>query len=172
MDRREEVGRCAGIMVCSGVFPASCWRIQFCSFQEQHSSGPYFHVEADDGAERLPLKSTTVSIDIKGVIADVRLQQRYRNYGIVPINAVYVLPGSTRAAVNAMHMQIGDRSIVAKIDEIRKAKKKFDQAKRASLFLFSMLISNTGFWVPWYFFHFSGFWHFCHDRSGRDCMVW
>ena len=49
----------------------------------------------------------------------------------VPINARYVFPASTRAAVYAMRMRIGDQVIVARIKEREKAKQEFDQAKQA-----------------------------------------
>jgi Ca-activated chloride channel family protein len=58
--------------------------------------------------DHLPLKDTRVQIDVSGVIADVQVRQIYRNEGSRPINARYVFPASTRAAVYAMRMRIGD----------------------------------------------------------------
>jgi Ca-activated chloride channel family protein len=113
---------------------------------------PYFVVQGDPSVDQLPLKDTQVEITVAGVIADVRVRQIYHNEGSRPINASYVFPASTRAAVYAMRMQIGNEIIVAKIKEREQAKKDFDQAKgegkSASLLeqerpnVFSMSLAN------------------------------
>ncbi|MCI0664403.1 MAG: VWA domain-containing protein [Acidobacteria bacterium] len=102
--------------------------------------------------DHLPLKDTRVQIDVSGVIADVKVLQTYRNEGSRPINARYVFPASTRAAVYSMRMRIGDQVIVAKIKEREQAKQEFDKAKQegksASLLeqnrpnVFSMSLAN------------------------------
>ena len=93
---------------------------------------PYFFVEgSDSGADRLPLKKTSADVRLNGFIASVQLSQVYRNEGNVPVNATYIFPGSTSAAVNGMTMTIGERVIVAKIKEKQEAKKVFDAAKKA-----------------------------------------
>ncbi|HSO76185.1 MAG TPA: VIT and VWA domain-containing protein [Blastocatellia bacterium] len=99
--------------------------------QKDKTLSPYFFVQGDPGVDRLPLKDTRVQIDVSGVIADVKVVQTYRNEGSRPINARYVFPASTRAAVYAMHMRIGDQLIVAKIKEREKAKREFDKARQA-----------------------------------------
>lgn len=92
---------------------------------------PYFFVQGDAQIDRLPLKDTSVEIAVSGIIADVTVRQTYRNEGARPINARYVFPASTRAAVYGMRMQIGNQVIVAKIKEREKAKQEFDEAKQA-----------------------------------------
>jgi Ca-activated chloride channel homolog len=92
---------------------------------------PYFFVQGDPNVDHLPLKDTRVAINVSGIIADVTVLQTYRNEGKRPLNARYVFPASTRAAVYAMRMQIGDQVIVAKIKEREKAKQEFDEAKQA-----------------------------------------
>ena len=69
-----------------------------------------------DGTERLPLKETSADVSIAGVIARVQVHQLFENGGKTPIEAVYVFPASTRAAVHGMRMKIGARVIEAKID--------------------------------------------------------
>jgi Ca-activated chloride channel family protein len=92
---------------------------------------PYFFVEnGDPDVDRLPLKSTAADVDINGVIADVKVTQVYRNEGKRPIEAVYVFPASTRAAVHGMNMKIGNRTIVAEIRERGKARRDYQQAKQ------------------------------------------
>ena len=91
---------------------------------------PYFVVQGDPSVDHLPLKDTRVEISVSGVIADVKVRQIYSNEGSRPINASYVFPASTRAAVYSMRMQIGDEIIVAKIKEREQAKQEFETAKR------------------------------------------
>ena len=70
--------------------------------QAAPAEGPYFHVASDSPElDRLPLKSTQVQARIVGPIADVTVTQRYRNEGQRPIEARYVFPGSTQAALGA-----------------------------------------------------------------------
>jgi Ca-activated chloride channel homolog len=92
---------------------------------------PYFVVEgASPGVEAMPLDRTQASVRITGVIADVTVQQTYRNTGDKTISARYVFPASNRAAVYGMKMTIGARTIEAKIKEREAARQEFEQAKR------------------------------------------
>ena len=97
---------------------------------EEKSLSPYFLVKGDPQIDRLPLKDTKVEISISGVIADVRVVQTYKNEGRNPINASYVFPASTRAAVYGMRMKIRDEIISAKIKEREQAKQDFESAKK------------------------------------------
>jgi Ca-activated chloride channel family protein len=91
---------------------------------------PYFYIEnGDPSVDHFPLKATEVVVDISGVIADVRITQKYSNDGIRPIHARYIFPASTRAAVHGMIMTVGEQKIKAEIKERQVAQKKFDQAK-------------------------------------------
>jgi Ca-activated chloride channel family protein len=92
---------------------------------------PYFFVEnGDPEVDRLPLKETRADVRIAGVIADVVVTQVYRNEGTHPLNAKYVFPASTRAAVHGMTLQVGEHRIRAKIREKKKAQQEFDQARK------------------------------------------
>ncbi|MFO7676756.1 MAG: VIT domain-containing protein [bacterium] len=96
---------------------------------EDRTLSPYFVVKGGDSAtEKLPLISTSAEADIAGVIADVRVVQKYRNGGKKPIEAVYVFPASTRAAVYGMKMTIGERVIVAEVQEREQARQSYEQA--------------------------------------------
>jgi Ca-activated chloride channel family protein len=93
---------------------------------------PYFFVKSDDPAlDQLPLKATVVEARISGVIADVRVTQTYQNEGKRPIEAIYIFPASTRAAVYAMKMVIGERTIVAEIRKREDARREYEAAKSA-----------------------------------------
>jgi Ca-activated chloride channel homolog len=92
---------------------------------------PYFFIQSDDPAlDQLPLKSTSADVNIAGVIADVRVTQVYKNEGKKTLEAIYIFPASTRAAVYSMKMTIGERTIIAKIEEREKARQQYEQAKQ------------------------------------------
>lgn len=93
------------------------------------SRSPHFLVTGDPAIAQLPLKHTAARIQVSGVVAKVELQQSYRNAGARPIEAVYVFPMSTRAAVHGLRMQIGDRVIRAEIRERKEARDTYDAAK-------------------------------------------
>lgn len=91
---------------------------------------PYFFIKSEDpSVDQMPLLSSSADVSIAGVIADVVVSQVYKNDGRKPIEAIYVFPASTRAAVYAMKMTIGDRTIEAKIKEKEAARKAYEQAK-------------------------------------------
>jgi Ca-activated chloride channel homolog len=95
------------------------------------TEAPYFSIRSDDpSTDRMPLKSTDVEVRIAGVIAEVKVVQRYRNEGTRPIEAQYVFPGSTRAAVYAMNMRVAERLLVAQIREKNQARKEYEEAKQ------------------------------------------
>ncbi|MFH1319605.1 MAG: TonB family protein [Bacteroidota bacterium] len=97
---------------------------------EDKTLSPYFFVKSDDPEQdQLPLKQTSADVNIAGVIADVIVSQVYVNEGKVPLEAIYVFPASTRAAVYAMKMKIGERTLIAKIEEREKARQDYEQAK-------------------------------------------
>jgi Ca-activated chloride channel family protein len=99
---------------------------------EDKTLSPYFFVKSDDPrVDPLPLKSTSAAVHISGVIADVLVTQTYRNEGRRPLEALYVFPASTRAAVYGMKMTIGKRVIEAKISKREEARKEYEQARQA-----------------------------------------
>lgn len=97
----------------------------------ERTESPYFFVQSDEpDVDRLPLKTTRVDVRIVGMIADVTVTQQYKNEGARPLEARYVFPGSTRAAVYAMQVDLGDRRLTAEIHEKRAARAQYDAAKR------------------------------------------
>jgi Ca-activated chloride channel homolog len=92
---------------------------------------PYFMVKSDNpGIDQLPLESTGAEVSIAGVIADVKVTQVYKNSGKQAIEAIYVFPASTKASVYGMKMIIGERTIIAKIQEKERARQEYEQAKQ------------------------------------------
>ncbi|OPY10166.1 MAG: Vault protein inter-alpha-trypsin [Syntrophaceae bacterium PtaB.Bin038] len=97
---------------------------------DDRTRSPYFFVNSGDPAlDRLPMKSTSASVRISGVIADVLVAQLYKNEGRRPIEAVYVFPASTRAAVYGMKMTIGKRVVEAKIRKRDEARRDYEKAR-------------------------------------------
>ncbi len=92
---------------------------------------PYFFVKSDDPAvDQLPLKSTSAIVTISGVIADVKVTQVYENEGKRSLEAIYVFPASTKAAVYGMTMTIGERIIHAKVQTRDEARREYELAKK------------------------------------------
>jgi Ca-activated chloride channel family protein len=117
------------------------------------SLAPYLYVAGGDpDTERLPLRETSAHVEIAGVIAHVAVRQVFENGGKKPIEAVYVFPASTRAAVHGMRMKIGQRVVEAHIDRRQAARESYEaaraQGKRASLLeqerpnVFTMNVAN------------------------------
>ena len=120
---------------------------------QDRTLSPYFFVQGDDSeSDLLPLKATSAAVNISGVIADVNVTQVYRNEGKRPLEAIYVFPASTRAAVYGMKMTIGERVIHARIGKREDACREYEQAreqgKSASLLeqqrpnVFQMSVAN------------------------------
>lgn len=121
--------------------------------QPDQSLSPYFCVHTNEPeVDRLPLKSTFAEVNIAGVMADVKVTQVYKNEGRNVLEAIYVFPASTRAAVYGMQMIIGERVIEAQIRERQQARQEYEQAReegrRASLLeqerpnVFQMNVAN------------------------------
>ena len=91
---------------------------------------PFFFVQADDpSVDQLPLKAVSVQAQIVGVIADIVVRQTYVNLGEQALEAIYLFPASTRAAVYGMEMRLGNRRIRAQIKEREAARQEYEQAK-------------------------------------------
>lgn len=92
---------------------------------------PYFFISSNDPQlDVMPLKSTKVKVQISGMIASVVVTQNYRNEGQRPIEARYVFPGSTHAAVHGMQVQLGGRVITATLREKKQAQADYQKAKQ------------------------------------------
>lgn len=96
---------------------------------EVKGESPYFELPPDINIEHFPLLSTKADVTISGMMADVTITQSYVNRGEKAIEAVYVFPASTRAAVYAMEMKIADRTIKAVIQPKAKAREMYEEAK-------------------------------------------
>lgn len=120
------------LLVFGLVLSVLCWRAAYSQSEgsADRTGSPYFFVPgAEAGLDELPLKSTSAAVRIAGVIADMTVHQVYRNEGERPLEAIYVFPASTRAAVYGMKMTIGTRVIEAKIEKRAEARRRYEEAR-------------------------------------------
>ncbi|MEW5848104.1 MAG: VIT domain-containing protein [Myxococcota bacterium] len=98
---------------------------------------PYFQVTTPGAVDAFPLKDTRAEVRISGVVAHVHVTQTYRNDGKATLEAEYVFPASTRAAVHGMKMTVGARTITAAIRKRDDARREYararDEGRAASL---------------------------------------
>jgi len=121
---------CALLLMFGGTQPAGAKTENQPGGNTDKTLSPYFFVQSDDPTiDRLPLKSTRAEVKIAGVTADVTITQVYKNEGKNTLEAVYIFPASTQAAVYALRMTIGERVIEAEIMERQKARQTYEQAK-------------------------------------------
>lgn len=92
---------------------------------------PYFVLPNGTATEQFPLKDTRAVIRVAGVIAHVHMMQTYQNTGSGPLEAQYVFPAATRAAVTGMQMTVGTRLVVATMAQRDLARQMYNQAKAA-----------------------------------------
>ena len=93
---------------------------------QQTIDSPYLKVLTENAI--IPLKESKANVEISGTIAHVKLTQVYQNKGKTPIEAKYVFPLSTQAAVHDMKMTIGERIVNARIFEKQQAEKVYNEA--------------------------------------------
>lgn len=98
--------------------------------RDDQTLSPYFLITTPDvGLDAFALKETRAEVNIAGVIAEVKVTQVYQNHGQKPLEAIYVFPASTRAAVYGLKMTIGERTLVAEIKKREQARADYEQAK-------------------------------------------
>lgn len=97
---------------------------------EDKTNSPYFYVESKEtGIDSFPLKKTSITATIEGIVADIHVVQSYANEGTSPINASYVFPASTKVTIHGMQMQVGNQIVTAAIKEKEEARQEFETAK-------------------------------------------
>lgn len=83
------------------------------------------------GGQPLPALSTSIDVHVDGPFAEATVTQRFRNPLDHAIEAVYVFPLPDDAAVSSMVIHAGSRTIVAKIEDRRKARERYEAAVAA-----------------------------------------
>ena len=124
-------------ILLSALLLVTAWHFPVHAAEEDESEeekllAPYFVIQsegADVATDYFPLKSTEVTTNINGVIAETYVVQTYVNEGDKPINAQYVFPTSSTATVHGMTMEIGSHRVTATIKEKEEAKEEYEEAK-------------------------------------------
>jgi len=123
---------CFGIPAASGALP---------SFSLD-ATAPFFEVwaleETPDGEGgnvassqtlSFPLQQTKVEANVANGVVHAKVTQTYRNEGSHCLNSRYVFPLPSAAAISAMVMRIGDRTVEGQIRTRQQARDEFEQAK-------------------------------------------
>ncbi|MBT5239481.1 MAG: marine proteobacterial sortase target protein, partial [Rhodospirillaceae bacterium] len=77
-----------------------------------------------------PLLGTDVKIDVSGIISRVRVRHFYMNPTDNWVEGIYVFPLADKSAVDTLTMRIGERVINGVIEEKKRARKLYDQARK------------------------------------------
>ncbi len=119
-------------LLLTAARPSTAFALEEDEADEDKLLAPYFVIQsegADISTDYFPLKSTEVTTNINGAIAETYVVQTYENQGDKPINAQYVFPTSTTATVHGMTMEIGSHRVTATIKEKEEAKEEYEEAK-------------------------------------------
>ncbi|XP_067835453.1 von Willebrand factor A domain-containing protein 5A-like isoform X2 [Heptranchias perlo] len=81
----------------------------------------------------VPLRSISVEMEVKGFVADISATLEYRNKETNPVEAVFVFPVDSDAAVYNFQAMVDGKKIVGQIKEKQKAKDEYDDALSAGL---------------------------------------
>ncbi len=78
-----------------------------------------------------PVLKTQVEIEINGLVANVKVKQKFTNTSNNWQHGVYAFPLPDNAAINQLKMRIGERVIVGEVQEKKQARKTFNNAKKS-----------------------------------------
>jgi len=78
-----------------------------------------------------PQLQTDVVIQVTGMLARVRVEQRFRNPGAAWAEGIYVFPLAEDAAVDRLRLRYAGRLIEGEIQERQQARRRYEQARAA-----------------------------------------
>ena len=78
----------------------------------------------------IPLLEIGIHVVVRNFIAEVEMTQRYRNTQESTLEVLYTFPVEEAAAVTACTAVLGDQTIVARIQENRRAERMYEEAVR------------------------------------------
>ena len=78
-----------------------------------------------------PQLKTQVEIEINGLVANVKVKQKFSNVSNNWQHGVYAFPLPDNAAINQLKMRVGERIIVGEVQEKKQARKTFNNAKKS-----------------------------------------
>lgn len=97
-------------------------------FEPEYVESPYFQTNSQ--SESLNLYKNKVDVRISDTFADVKVTQFYKNEGEKAIEAVYVFPASSAAAVYNLKLNVNGRITKAVIKEKKEARQTYETAKK------------------------------------------
>lgn len=119
---------------------------------QQNSAGELMIKNKQGHSISAIILDSDIDAEVNGMIATIKMQQRFKNDSDEWVNGRYVFPLPENGAVDGLTLQIGDRKIVGVINEKEAAKKTFEEAKKAGKEagllqqhrpnLFSMAVAN------------------------------
>ena len=98
------------------------------------SASPVFEVlQSNDspGNQSFPLQKTDVDASVANGVAHVRVSQRYTNQGLGCLHLRYIFPLPSRAAISAMWMIVGNRTVEGQIRTSSDARQEFEEARES-----------------------------------------
>jgi len=78
-----------------------------------------------------PQLQTDVFIQVTGMLARVRVEQRFRNPGAAWVEGIYVFPLAEDAAVDRLRLRYAGRLIEGEVQERQQARRTYDKARAA-----------------------------------------
>src|SRR3954470_24651237 len=105
------------------------WGAPASAFEGARPMGLY----AAGNGPSLAMQDSRIDITVRGPIVETVVVQRFRNTGDRAIEATYIFPLPADAAVSAMAMQIGARTIHAAIEPREAAQRRYEAAVTAGL---------------------------------------
>lgn len=91
--------------------------------------GGTVEAEINGRALNFPTLKSDYQATVEGDLATVTVVQTFANPAQEPLNAVYLFPLPTGAAVYEMVMEVGDERIVAQIKRVEEARREYEAAK-------------------------------------------
>jgi Ca-activated chloride channel homolog len=92
------------------------------------AGGTLYLAKGGERGTELPLERTDVEVDVSGSVVSATVSQRFTSSSKEPIEVVYLFPLPQRAAVDAMEMTIGQRTVKASIAKRADARAAYDRA--------------------------------------------
>lgn len=76
----------------------------------------------------VPLEHTAIAVEVVGPLAETVMTQRFRNRHRAALDALYVFPLPSEAAVSELELRVGERVIRGAVQPRAEARRLFDQA--------------------------------------------
>lgn len=114
-------------------FSALCLLATSLSWASVEDSAPMLEIASNAQNHRSPaiLLNMDIAGEINGMLANIRMQQTFRNPSQEWVNGVYVFPLPEDAAIDGLTLWVDGRRIRANIEEKTQAQKTFDNAQAA-----------------------------------------